>query len=165
VAFGAGFKPANSKLDRFVTDCKKVESDLFDYYACPKVERFSYATRKDLKSLTAFLEKKGIHGKSVTSGEGFEVIEMSIQSNISVVSEYRPGFETEDLETFDAAFSKYENIMTTFLQAVSKATKNSDTILVDKDTYWAPSVNAKALVLVNHKKQSVTIIWHGDTDG
>ncbi len=35
----------------------------------------------------------------------------------------------------------------------------------DDDTYWAPSVNASALLLVNPKTKVVIEILHGDTDG
>ena len=165
ISFGATFHKVPSSLEKFTRACRKVEESLFDFYACPKIERFQYKAAADLKKLPDFLKSKGLEPVASNAEAAVKVIEESISSPIGAVSEIRPGLETEDLEIFDKAFSKYRTVTSEFLVAITAAAKNADEVFVDDDTYWAPSVNARAMVLVNKEKKGVTIVWHGDTDG
>ncbi|MGE0633144.1 MAG: hypothetical protein AB7O96_12085 [Pseudobdellovibrionaceae bacterium] len=63
-----------------------------------------------------------------------------------------------------------QNIVKTTLHAAMKRTfaflKNENVeIYADYDTYWAPSVNAMALVIIDDESGIVTVILHGDIDG
>jgi hypothetical protein len=52
------------------------------------------------------------------------------------------------------------------LQAcIRSAERGGAEVRIDADTYWAPSVNARAIILSSRERGTVTVILHGDTDG
>ncbi len=59
---------------------------------------------------------------------------------------------------------KFQKFATSFHKKLKKTIKNK-MVYLDSATYWAPSVEASALILIDLKAQTIELIYHGATDG
>ncbi|MGE0615889.1 MAG: hypothetical protein AB7P04_09625 [Bacteriovoracia bacterium] len=128
-----------------------------DVVACPVVKRYEVKNLK--RALKVLLADEGV-SDAVLLPSHFALAKLidSINAQQAQVEESCEGH-------MEPAREALVNVKKELRQLVSLNARAGGYALFEADTYWAPSVNARALVLVNPKDLTVTIVMHGDTDG
>lgn len=124
-------------------------------FAPPKISQ--YKMNSSLKETLAVLKNDfGFSLGSENGEEGGRTLynHVGAQTN-SAISDLPAGDQELALEALHAAMKKTFHLL-----------KSSNVqVYADYETYWAPSVNAMALVLIDQESETVTVIMHGDIDG
>jgi len=140
--------------------CGSVEGDLNDLAACPTVEKYQFK-KLTLPGVQAFFKAEKYHSFKVTSETiGLQVIKDSLHQQVNVLWDTLLEGEDESAQAAQA----YVDGVPRMIAAFTRAAKGKQ-ILVDPSTYWAPSVNARAIAIVDYSNNTVIVITHGDTDG
>jgi len=160
-AFATQAKLVPSRLSDLVERvCGRVEGDLNDFAACPKVEKYQFK-KVTLEGVQAFLKaEKELDAKVTTAAQGLKLIGDSINGQVSLLWDTLLEGEDESAEAAQAYVDGVPKLLAAFTQAAK-----GKLVLFDPNTYWAPSVNARAIAIVDFKKKTVIVITHGDTDG
>ena len=151
----------HSLFDSLFKECEEGIKNVSDYVACPKAMKYVFKNYSPQAVLNFLKENEilGVYFEPTLSTEkdGVGEIMKSLRSHLSSLNSV-DGIEGKQAKkSFTLSISKID-------QALHKAVRNK-IVYLDPNTYWAPSVNAKSLVILNEQKKSVTIILHGDTDG
>jgi hypothetical protein len=143
-----------SALGKQLWACEGATDDN-DYTAAPRAERYSLVTAPSMNKVMRFMEAElGLEVKEATAAEAAELIGNSMRDQL-------PGLEQSVEESKEVYLETIAFLEKYLAEQQAKGGK----IFMDADTYWAPSVNARAVVVVNPSMTTVTVILHGDTDG
>jgi hypothetical protein len=143
--------------DQLIACNQAVNIHFNDLLACPQVQVINLVDAKTESVIEMLDDEEGLNLEKASSATAIEVL--SYRFNFS---EIRPELEAEELSALDTQVSPTQQVIASYLRAQSKA---GATLLVDDDTYWAPSVNASAIVVIDHKNKRAILIMHGDADG
>lgn len=155
-------KPASQDLRDFVAvHCVPLERDISEFAVCPKVEFYRF---KDLNLGEAqkFLEKElGLSATAISKKEGTQAIIESLRSHYYAIKAHESDLETQSARQSGKKFEKFVEL---FEKKLKSHLKNK-AIYFDFSTYWAPSVEAKALISIDLKNASIEVVYHGLNDG
>lgn len=132
-----------------------------DTMACPVIRVFQYTGEaKDLRNprLVGRLLKAGTMAS-------YELGRVNVVEASLVITSRLPqqlDWLLENSEISEADFSEVESMISDLQEYVLGW---KQIVYGDSDAYWAPSVNAAVVVLVNPQTKVVIEILHGDTDG
>lgn len=133
-----------------------------DYLACPIIKTYQLKKFNTDTVLWFLTEKNGYEPVQSKGIEARNVIRDSLSGQINAVLECGEDCGIDSPEALAQAARDTIRAIGKFLAI---ADRNKFTIYVDENTYWAPSVNARAVFVLNPIRKTVTIIMHGDTDG
>ena len=158
-----------AKLDQALIDCGDAMRTS-DTVACPSVKM--YALPRISKKLIDQADDEGVlqdlyeNGKRTSARAAFHLLENSIQQQVPSLEENTDGID-ENLHEMRNSRQKLTLAVTLQIlkKTLSQASRDGHEIRSLADTYWAPSVNARGVLIIDRKRSVLTVILHGDTDG
>lgn len=158
--FAAPAKLVPTSLAKLVEkECTYVEGDLNDFAACPTVEKYQFK-KITVEGVQAFLAaEKQIDVKVTTTTAALKVIGDSIGKQVSLLWDTLLEGEDDSAKAAQVYVDSVPKMMAAFKRAATGK------VVLAGDGYWAPSVNARAMAIVDFEKKTVIVILHGDTDG
>ena len=165
----------NPLVMKLVLDCRTainvVDKTVPETIACPTVQKYTYQNSVNLSVLLSMVESQlGFTLKASSPKNATLLVLDSFMSQANAVnetlSEGSGEYSKSSLEKTKAALNSA--IFQTKLMGKMMVDAGSASVartFVDPSTYWAPSVNAVAAIIVNPVKKTVYVIMHGDLDG
>lgn len=141
--------------------CEPFESEVSNFAACPKVltYRLNNLTEEKAKH---FLETELYLSLFPSSlAEGTEELLEGLNLQAAALENHRVELNSKSTQK---AFESFQNFVKNFNRKL-KTEARSKIIYFDPSTYWAPSVEAKALVLIDLPNNTVEVVLHGLVDG
>ena len=154
--FGFGNTLSRAEIEpyirKIIEDCEKASSG---YAACPTVEKLTYTNLpiRDVKKIITTEFAYSLEPANDTT---------AISAFLPRIREYQ-----NLLEEYDAHNAiSYENATTKIIDILHNMSHGClNETYIDENTYWGPSVNASAVIIINPIKETVHIFTIGDMDG
>lgn len=150
-----------AQLDRALKDCQ-AELRLLEEIACPTVQM--YALPRISQRHIDKIEDSGVIADLYQSGERASAASAQNMLIDSVESQIT-GAEENDSAATPRQEQALRNALKQIRTTLEKASARGHEIRTHADTYWAPSVNARGVLIIDRKRSVLTVILHGDTDG
>lgn len=154
----------NSKLslESFVaSDCEPVQAYINDWAVCPKVVSYQFP-ELTLQKAKFFLETElHLSLQSVSRSEGIREIIESLNTHAEALKAH-----SADLQILaeQEAAKRFQVFARLFSRKLNRSSRGK-LVYIDFSTEWAPSVEAKALVLIDLKNDRLEVVYHGLNDG
>ncbi len=147
--------------DEAIGILSEADESASEVIACPKVEQYSYKkTTRVSKVLKELNESYSL--KSTDAVAAAENINDKLDDLYNIIKDFWIDDDSIAKEA-SKTFTKFSNKLIAVIR--SKGETAGAASYIDPDTYWAPSVNAKATVIINSKSRKVYVFLAGDADG
>lgn len=166
-------KPAqiNSDIKAKVQACRGYEYDM--YSACIQVSKFTYADNATpaqvLKAISESSEASGALVKTTSYAAAEKLLRVRLNVYMDSKAEFIGNtgpYEDSELEAINQDYYNYGRLSRDTLAILKRQMSVAGVYaFLDEDTYWAPSVNASAVWVVNPAKRTVYQFVLGDLDG
>lgn len=157
-AFAGQLRPAplNPAIDQALAECGSAVFNS-EAAACPSVAKYTYSARLSPAQLDALISRE--LGYDLTSTDGRGAVSALLPRASTYTQILRDDPEAGDARTYRASVNRLLMILNSMARGAGNLTSK------DEDTYWAPSVNAAAVVVANPAKKTIYVFVLGDTDG
>ncbi len=170
--------PINPALKKLSQQCDSVaqEGYFLDYVACISVTKYAIPAGMSLEQLKALLLDSNQADALVASQDPAVEAAAAMDSRLksyrswNVVSEFvgntGPYDSESEMTRIRSQFKTYRDATAktvAIMKGMARGTGNHT--FIDADTYWAPSVNASAVWIINPAKKTIYKFALGDLDG
>lgn len=155
-AFAESARPVKttSILQELSDECANIATQAnADAFACFTVESFAVSNASDSAVKAIFDELRGFSAEVVDASEAAQEITTRFNEQANSL-----------VDISDDLWSQVMGLSEELQAYVQYAHRRGARILMDNNTYWAPSVNASAVLIVWPQLKRVEVILHGDTD-
>ena len=152
----------NMELETLVSArCLPLESELKELALCPQVHKYHFI-ELTLEQAKRFIKTElELSSQLTTSKQGSKVIRESL--NLHLANAKQGALTLEDGPS-KLAIRNFGNFISLFSKSLKSNLKNNR-VYLDSATYWAPSVEASALIWIDLRKHEIVVVLHGLTDG